>query len=85
MDMYERILQLARVRAMARSGVAREIRENAKLSLSEVATAVGCSASAVHRWETAGRAPTGDLALAYLEVLDRLSNSEAVRTPRNRK
>lgn len=64
--------QLAEVRALAQSGSARAIREAARVSLREMAGAVGASKSAIHRWETGSRSPRGDTALAYRAVLQEL-------------
>jgi DNA-binding transcriptional regulator YiaG len=49
------------------------IRQEAGLSLNEIARAVGCSHVAVQRWETGKRAPRGDAALRYGALLDALS------------
>lgn len=67
------VLQLARVRSLARNGTARRVREAAELSKAEVGGAVGVSGEAVTRWENGSRAPTGVPALKYLRLLERLS------------
>lgn len=64
--------QLAAVRALTNSGVARSIRLAARLSLSEVADEVGASTSAVHRWERGQRNPRGEAALRYGALLTEL-------------
>lgn len=65
-------VKLATVRALAASGGARAIRQQAGLSLSEVAAACGVDQSTVHRWESAKRAPRGEAALRYASLLDAL-------------
>jgi DNA-binding XRE family transcriptional regulator len=71
----EDVVSLARLRRLLKSGAARSIRVNADLSYAEMASAVGpegVSAATVYRWETGKRSPHGELALAYLAVLDAL-------------
>ena len=65
-------LDLARLRDMTTSGKARRIRLAARLSLHEMARAIGSSHAAVQRWETNERRPRGELALRYLALLDAL-------------
>jgi DNA-binding transcriptional regulator YiaG len=69
----DQALSLARVRAMAQSGRAREIRLAAKLSLYDVAGAIGSNASSVQRWESGARRPYGAPALRYGSLLDALA------------
>jgi DNA-binding transcriptional regulator YiaG len=69
----DQTLSLARVRAMAQSGRAREIRLAAKLSLYDVAGAIGSNASSVQRWETGQRRPYGAAALRWTGLLDALA------------
>ena len=61
------------VRRVARNGGARAIREGAGLSVSEVARELGCSPSAVSRWERGKRSPRGDAATEWAALLQRLS------------
>lgn len=68
----EETIQLSKVRALTASGMARSIRISAKLSLPEVAEAVGVSAAAVYRWEKDERRPTGEAAIRYLVFLTKL-------------
>lgn len=65
-------IRLAEVRDLARSGRAREIREHAGLSISEVARTVLVSVPTVSRWEKGQRAPRGDAAIRYARLLDAL-------------
>jgi transcriptional regulator with XRE-family HTH domain len=74
----ENLPALIRVRAMAASGRAREIRLAARLNLSEVANATGVTATTVYRWEKGERTPTGEPALRYGALLDQLSAATAV-------
>jgi transcriptional regulator with XRE-family HTH domain len=69
----ERVLTLARVRELADSGRAREIRLSSRLSLYDLAGAVGTTASTVQRWENGDRRPLGDPALRYGALLDALA------------
>ncbi len=65
-------LRLARVRAAAASGEAQRLREEARLSISEVAADCGVDQSTVWRWENGRRTPRGQAALAYGELIDSL-------------
>jgi DNA-binding transcriptional regulator YiaG len=59
---------------MARTGVARAIRQEAHVSLREVAQAVeGVDRTTILRWETGQRAPRGEAAIRYLRVLEELT------------
>jgi DNA-binding XRE family transcriptional regulator len=64
---------LVRIRRLTATGTARAIRVSAGLSLAELAKEVGVAPGTVLRWERAERAPHGEKAVAYAEVLDRLS------------
>lgn len=66
------IVELARAKALVRSGAGRTVRQAAGLSLAEVGTALGVDPSTVYRWETGERHPRGERALAYADVLRRL-------------
>jgi len=57
------------------SGAARAVRVGAGLSLGEMGRGVGpgVSPSTVLRWERGDRTPRGELAVSYLELLDRLA------------
>jgi len=69
---HSRIVELVRVRRLARTGEARRIRLQSGLSLAEIADAVGVSVGAVSRWENGQRRPTGDRALVYADLLGQL-------------
>lgn len=64
--------ELIRVRRLAKTGAARVIREEAGLSLGELATTVHVHKTGIFRWEHGLRRPRGDAARRYLEVLDDL-------------
>jgi DNA-binding transcriptional regulator YiaG len=64
---------LARLRELVASGRAREIRERARLSQAEVGAAVGVHQPTVHKWETGRTMPRGQAAVAYVGLLDKLS------------
>lgn len=66
------LLEVTRVRELARAGRAREARQRAGLSLSEIAVAVGVSTATIYRWETAQRRPTGAPALRYARLCENL-------------
>lgn len=68
----DRVVELSRIRSLARSGSARTVRLAAGLSLAEIAATVGVTSSAVFRWENGERAPHGDAALRYGELLEAL-------------
>ena len=59
-------------RQFAASGAGRMIRQAARLSLAQVAAELGVNASTVFRWES-GQLPTGERAIAYHELMRRLS------------
>jgi len=67
------LLDLAEVRALAKSGRAREIRVDSALSLADVAGAIGVTAPTVQRWEKGLRKPFGQAALRYGALLDVLA------------
>ena len=56
---------VAVVRRLAADGTARQIREEAKLSLHDLATAVGVADSTLCRWEKGQRSPRGELAVRW--------------------
>lgn len=57
------------------SGVARSLREVAGLSLREVASVVGVSAAAIHRWETGQRRPRGASAAKFGRTIASLNEA----------
>ena len=63
---------LAQIRVLAASGLARTIRINAAVSLREIAADIGVAPTSVQRWETAQRAPRGLPAVRYLRVMESL-------------
>jgi transcriptional regulator with XRE-family HTH domain len=58
------------------------VRLSAGLSLSEVGEEVGASVSTVFRWENGERAPRGEAALRYGDLLEALAER---RHPRRRR
>jgi transcriptional regulator with XRE-family HTH domain len=66
-------LSLAAIRELASSGRARERRQQAGLSLYDVAAAIGVAAPTVHRWERGHRRPHGQAALRYAALMDALA------------
>ena len=59
---------IAELRELLSSGVAKEIRESARVRRFEVATAVPCDPSAVMRWEANLRVPRPAVALRLAEI-----------------
>jgi len=66
-------IDLVRVRRMAATGVARQIRMEAGLSQAEIADAVGIHRVTLFKWENGKQRPKGPRALRYAEVLDELA------------
>jgi DNA-binding transcriptional regulator YiaG len=60
---------LAQVRALMSSGVARSIRESKSITLGEAAQASGIAKSTLSRWERSQRQPTGKAAIRYMKGL----------------
>jgi DNA-binding transcriptional regulator YiaG len=71
------LIELAQIRAMTRSGKAREIRGAAQLSQAEVAAALGVHTSTVNRWESGECTPMGEAGLRYGELLEALRKAIA--------
>lgn len=67
--------RLAHVRRLAATGEARLRREQARLSLHELADAIPTTPSTLSRWETGESRPRPDAALRWLEVLERLEEA----------
>ena len=63
------VKEISRVRSLASSGLAKDIRIRASLSQAEIADALGVDRSTVHRWEVGERSPRGPAALRYGELL----------------
>jgi DNA-binding transcriptional regulator YiaG len=66
---------LIRIRAIAASGLARKLREHARLSRAEVADAAGVHRNSILRWESGARCPRGDAAIRWLRILEDLQNA----------
>jgi DNA-binding transcriptional regulator YiaG len=66
------VVRLVQARRLASTGEARAIRLAAELSLREVADTVGVSVTCLWRWENARRAPQGQPAVFYAELLEQL-------------
>lgn len=67
------VVVLSWARLAAETGLARQIRERARLSQVEVASACQSTHSAVSRWEAGLRAPQGAAGLRYARLLERLA------------
>lgn len=66
------LVKLSAVRALCRSGAARQIRIAAGLSQAECAAPCEVEPSTILRWERGDRSPHGEPALRYGELLDTL-------------
>ena len=66
----ETLRRISAIRMAAISGEARAKRQELRLTLREVAAAVGASESAVHRWEHGQAVPSGAHALRWAKALD---------------
>jgi DNA-binding transcriptional regulator YiaG len=67
--------RLSRVRAQATSGEAKRIRVAAHLSELDFARVLKVHHTTIGRWERGERLPTGDAALRYAALLDRLAKA----------
>lgn len=80
--MTNRDLERLRIaRAACRTGQARQLRQGAGLSQSEIAAAVGVAQPTVAMWETGQRVPRGTPALRYAAILERLARPATVPSP----
>jgi DNA-binding transcriptional regulator YiaG len=66
-------VEIVRVRELVRSGKAKVIREQARVSRAEVARSVEVDPSTIARWEEGRRIPRGAAAIRYGEVLRELT------------
>lgn len=68
------VLALVAMRRMVETGQARELRRRARLSLAEVAAAIGLTPGGLSRWENNLRRPgAGASARAYAKLLQQLN------------
>jgi DNA-binding transcriptional regulator YiaG len=70
---------VARMRAAASSGKARELRLAAQLTCAEIAEACLVTEASVWRWENGRRTPQGKAALRYAKLLESLELEAAAR------
>jgi transcriptional regulator with XRE-family HTH domain len=70
----EDLEHLSAVRRWAESGVARTVRERAKITQAELAAVCGVDPSAVGLWERGERTPGGETAKKYYSVLVKLAS-----------
>jgi DNA-binding transcriptional regulator YiaG len=69
----EDVKDLPKLRRLVETGVARAIREDAELSLAEMAAPVQVHRTTILRWERGERRPRGAAAIRYLRVLEELT------------
>jgi hypothetical protein len=67
---------VARAREMARTGAAEQILRDADVSDAEVGYVVGASGSCVSQWRRGLMRPTGERAVRFVRLLDRLAGRE---------
>ncbi len=72
------LARVVRVRAWCRNGRARDLRQQAGLSLREVAGPIGVRPTTVMRWENGKASPSYLSALAYGELLEALEAESVV-------
>ena len=72
MTSTRQIQELVQLRRALTDGTARRLREQAGLSLTDVARPAGVTASTISRWESGLRVPRTAQALRYAEVLKAL-------------
>ncbi|MEU7978320.1 helix-turn-helix transcriptional regulator [Micromonospora sp. NPDC049081] len=75
MQMSE-IMLLVEAHKKARSGDAKRIRQQAGLTMSQVAAVVGVGESTVSRWEGGSRKPRGEHALKWAALLNELERAQ---------
>jgi DNA-binding transcriptional regulator YiaG len=73
------VLRLSELRCLVADGKARPIRQQARLSLPEVAAYCGVTYQTIRRWEAGERAPRGAGALRYAALLAALTEVESRR------
>lgn len=78
MDEHTYALRIAEGRRHAATGSGREIRTRARLSLSEVAAAIGTSEVSISRWERRLRQPRGRGAANWAIFLEKVSREIAI-------
>jgi DNA-binding XRE family transcriptional regulator len=67
------LLMLTEMRESCTTGVARKLREAARLTQREVGESCDVSGQTIALWETGKRTPTGAPALAYAKLLRQLA------------
>lgn len=72
------LMRLKKLREQTVSGEAKRLREDARLTQPELAAALGVPPSTISLWENGKRAPRGEKALRYAELLDKISEPEGV-------
>jgi transcriptional regulator with XRE-family HTH domain len=68
---------IAKVRRMLADGTARARREEARITQTEMACALGVTHATISRWESGDRVPLTRYALAYASLLDLLGDEVA--------
>jgi transcriptional regulator with XRE-family HTH domain len=80
-------LLISEARRSAETGRGEGIRRAAKLSLSDIAAAIGVTPGAVGHWEKGRRRPSGDAARRYIRllgILEREIDESETRQPPSR-
>lgn len=66
-------MKVSCARRLCFDGGGRRLREQAQLTLRELAGAVGVDPATLHRWETAAAVPRGDAAVRWIDALAAVS------------
>lgn len=74
MQMSE-IMLLVEAHKRARSGEAKKIRQQAGLTMAQVAVVVGVDVSSVSKWESGSRKPRGEHAVKWAALLNELEQN----------
>ena len=79
MTQAAKTIKIIEARQLASSGAGRMIRQAAGLSLADIARVCEVDPSAVFRWETGERRPSGDRAVTYGQFLCELRDRHTSR------
>jgi DNA-binding transcriptional regulator YiaG len=72
MSLATRVAARRRLADLVKTGLARDVRVRAGLSIADVAEDLGVARSRVHEWETGAAFPRGENADRYLAALEEI-------------
>lgn len=75
---FDAVLKLASAKRLAANGHGREVRRAAGLSLHDMAAPIGVADATLYRWENGQRKPTGQPAVAWVELIADLERANDV-------